>query len=91
MPRYLIICVLLTASCGEKKVEPVATYIPADLLTPCLTPPMKATTEAQFARKVARIAADRDCANTKIVSIGTIVTESEAIYENGVGFVRGPL
>ena len=87
MRRCLIICALLTASCGEPKVEPVQPYIPADLLTPCLTPPMKSTTEAQFARKVARIASDRDCANTKIVSIGNIVVEAAPQdYPQGVGF-----
>lgn len=87
MRRCLIICALLISGCGEKRVEQAKPYIPADLLTPCLTPPMASKTEAQFARKVLRIAADRDCANTKIVSIGNIVVESDPkAYPKGVGF-----
>lgn len=75
MRRCLIICALLTSACGEKPAHPVQTYIPADLLTPCLTPSMSSQTEAQLARKTLRIAADRDCANQKIVSIGEIVRD----------------
>jgi len=51
----------------------VPPYIPADLLTPCLTPPMEAETEGQLAAKMIRIAKDRDCANQKIEAIGDII------------------
>jgi hypothetical protein len=51
----------------------VQPYVPADLLTPCLTPPMRAETQGQLARKALRIAADRDCANQKITSIAAII------------------
>lgn len=89
MRRCLIICALLTSGCDKPEVEPAKPYIPADLLTPCLTPPMSSKTEAQLARKMLRIAADRDCANTKIVSIGNIVVENDPkAYPQGVGFGR---
>lgn len=73
MHRCLIICALLTSACARPAPEPVPPYIPADLLTPCLTPAMASATDGQFARKVFRIAADRDCANQKILSIGEII------------------
>jgi len=73
MHRCLIICALLTSACSKPQPQLVPPYIPADLLTPCLTPPMTATTEGQFAAKMIRIAADRDCANQKILSIGEII------------------
>ena len=73
MHRCLIICALLTSACAKPQPEPVPPYIPADLLTPCLTPAMSVETEGQFARKAVRIALDRDCANQKILSIGEIV------------------
>lgn len=73
MRRCLIICALLTSACSRPAPEPVPPYIPADLLQPCLTPPMRSETEGQLAQKALRIAADRDCANQKILSIGEIV------------------
>jgi hypothetical protein len=73
MHRCLIICALLTSACARPQPEIVPPYVPADLLTPCLTPPMVAKTEGQFAAKMLRIASDRDCANQKIMSIGEIV------------------
>lgn len=88
MRRYLIICALLISGCVERKVIPVQPYIPAGLLTPCLTPPMASKTEAQFARKVMRIASDRDCANQKIVSIGEIVIDKPKEPLQGAGFGR---
>ncbi len=77
MHRYLIICAVLTSACGKPVPEVVQPYIPADLLQPCITPPMASATEGQFARKVLRIAQDRDCANQKIVTIGTIVSQPQ--------------
>ena len=73
MRRCLIICALLTSACSKPLPKPVPPYIPADLLRPCLTPPMPAQTEGQFARKALRIAQDRDCANQKIGAIAEIV------------------
>lgn len=73
MHRCLIICALLISACSKPQPQLVPPYIPADLLTPCLTPPMAATTEGQLAAKLIRIAADRDCANQKILSIGEII------------------
>lgn len=87
MRRCLIICALLTSACGDEPPEFVQPYIPADLLVPCLTPDMPSATEGQFARKVLRIAADRDCANQKIVTISDIVTPDNE--KKGAGF--GPL
>lgn len=73
MRHCLIICALLISACARPQPEIVPPYIPADLLTPCLTPRMAAMTEGQLAAKMVRIAADRDCANQKIMSIGEIV------------------
>lgn len=73
MRRCLIICAALTAGCGKPDVQLAAPFVPADLLQPCLTPPMRADTEGRFAAKVLRIAADRDCANARIVTIGEIL------------------
>jgi hypothetical protein len=65
------------SGCAKPAPEPVQTYVPADLLQPCLTPKMKAETEAQLARKMLRIASDRDCANQKIRSINKIVSPAQ--------------
>ena len=73
MHRCLIFCALLISACSKPQPQLVPPYIPADLLTPCLTPPMAATTEGQLAAKMLRIAEDRDCANQKIEAIGQIV------------------
>jgi len=73
MHRCLIICALLISACAKPQPELVPPYVPADLLTPCLTPPMAATTEGQLAAKILRIAKDRDCANQKIEAIAEIV------------------
>jgi hypothetical protein len=74
MRRLAIICALLTSACNRPEPEVIQTYVPADLLTPCDTPPMRAETERELARKMLRIAQDRDCANQKITSIDAILT-----------------
>jgi hypothetical protein len=73
MRRCLIICALSISACSKPDPRPVQPYIPADLLTPCLTPALQSQTEGQLARKALRIAADRDCANAKIGAIAQIV------------------
>ena len=73
MHRCLIICALLTSACSKPAPPPVAAHVPADLLQPCLTPPMEAKTEGELATKALRIAEDRDCANAKIAAIAQIV------------------
>ena len=73
MRRLVLTYALLISACARPEPKPVQPYIPADLLTPCLTPAMQAETEGHLARKVLRIAADRDCANQKIGSIAAIV------------------
>jgi hypothetical protein len=72
MRHCLIFCAALTAAC-DRPATLAPPYIPADLLTPCTTPAMPAETEREFARKVLRIAADRDCANAKIEAVATIL------------------
>lgn len=75
MHRCLIICALLTSACAKPQPVPIPPYVPADLLTPCLTPPMEAETEGQLAAKMIRIAKDRDCANQKILSVREIISD----------------
>ena len=72
MRHCLIFCAALTAAC-DRPVTVAAPYIAAELLVPCVTPAMAAESEREFARKVLRIAADRDCANAKIEALAAII------------------
>ena len=79
MNRSMLFGALLMTGCGET-ITPAFSLPPItiDQRTPCLTPAMTSQTQADLARKMLRIAADRDCANDKIVAIDAILKEQEA-------------
>ena len=84
MHRFLICFGILTAGCdAPPRTVYVNPPISQDLRLPCLTPPMRAATEGQLAAKVLRIAADRDCANAKIIAVDQILTASEPPQQQG--------
>lgn len=75
MRHCLIFFVLLTAACTEKeRIVYQPTYVPADLMVPCLTPTPPAETEGEHARNDRTVWQDRACANDKLRSISLILT-----------------
>lgn len=80
MFRYLIICASLLAACGGERVETriVATYVPADLRTPCDGwTSGSPQTEQELILAAHSEQQGRRCANAKIASIDEILTNAE--------------
>lgn len=78
MTRWMLIGALLMTGCAKVPVAVIA--LPPITLaqrTPCLTPLMVSHTREDLARKMLRIAADRDCANAKIEAIDATLTAQE--------------
>ena len=69
-----IIALSLTGACSRPDPQPVPSYIPADLLTPCVfSPGGPSETEGDLAAKVVRLLSTNACNAQKITSIAEIV------------------
>jgi hypothetical protein len=78
MRLSLTICAALVSGCGagSPTVTPVASYVPADLLTPCAgwQGPVPLT-EGQWVDATAQERRGRICANGKLASVAQIVSQ----------------